>query len=176
MRRLLYAFDARITKSILAWPKWLRRPMLAITNLGQPLTVLVFAIGIIIWAARKQEFDLIISGAIVVGVIIISSLIKLLLRRARPMTEYAKKLLFASYSFPSGHATAASVGFGLLAYLAFGIYAAPWNLVIAIALCAFALLVGLSRIYLGAHYPSDVIGGFLLGTIGLSVIVFGIAP
>ena len=82
------------------------------------------------------------------------STLKLLVGRARPFD--------ASYGFPSGHATAASAFFGALIYLA---QALPPRLRLAVrTLAAVAIvLVGLSRVILRAHWPSDVVGGIALG-------------
>ncbi|ARS36712.1 phosphatase PAP2 family protein [Pontibacter actiniarum] len=81
----------------------------------------------------------------------------------------------AHFSFPSGHSTTAIAMFGLLAYLLYLHYQERWQrrLVVWVAIILI-LTIGFSRIYLGVHYLSDVLAGFLLGAlwllVGISVI------
>src|SRR5215471_4603087 len=76
-----------------------------------------------------------------------------------------------SYSFPSGHPLAATVFYGFAAILLWS-YIAPkvWRVVIGTAIAAVILMVGFSRVYLGAHYPTDVLAGFLEGVAWLSFV------
>ena len=150
--------------------------MLAITNVGQPLTIILFAGGLLVWSLWHGQKLMAVASGIVLATVIVSSALKLLLRRARPDTEYAANMVYRSFSFPSGHAAAATAGFGFIAYLALVGLAMPWSIVLGIATVLFGLLVCVSRVYLGAHYPSDVVGGMLLGLIGLGVLVFVVSP
>lgn len=176
MHNLLHSFDDRVTTWMQAWPAWMYQPMVMITNVGQPLTVVVFAVGLLVWALWQRHTKLAVSSGIILGTIIVTSLLKLLLRRSRPETEYVANMMFRSFSFPSGHAAAATVGFGFLAYAALMNLPQPWNIVVGIVVAVFGLLVCLSRIYLGAHFPSDVLGGILLGLAGLGLIIFVVRP
>lgn len=176
MHELLHSFDDRVTAWVQSWPAWLYQPLLAITNAGQPLTVIIFAGGLLVWSLWKHHDKLAVSSAIILGTIIVTSMLKLMLRRTRPDTEFAANMMYQTFSFPSGHAAAATVGFGFLAYAALMNIPAPWNIVLCALVALFGLLVCLSRIYLGAHYPSDVLGGMLLGLAGLAVIVFAVRP
>ena len=90
----------------------------------------------------------------------IAHFVKRLFNRPRPwqviQCAYIYNLNYKQYSFPSGHTTAAFSTFILLALCASSL---------ASVFCLAAALVGISRIYLGAHYPSDVLAGSFLGTI-----------
>ena len=176
MHNLLHSFDDRVTAWIQAWPAWLYRPMLAITNAGQPLTVIIFASGLLVWALWQRQTKLALTGGVILATIIVTSILKLILRRSRPETEYVANMMFQSFSFPSGHSAAATVGFGFLAYAALMNLPQPWNIVVGVVVAVFGLLVCLSRIYLGAHFPSDVLGGILLGLAGLGFIIFVVRP
>mgnify|MGYP000564831599 CR=1 FL=1 len=72
------------------------------------------------------------------------------------------------YSFPSGHSFSSLVFYGMLAYIAYaGINNKTGRTVTIIFLIAFALLIGISRVYLKVHFASDVVAGWCLGIIWL---------
>ena len=91
-------------------------------------------------------------------------LIKELVHRARPDIAF-RAYAETGFSFPSGHATLAAAFYGFLIYLAWRMM--PPGFVRTAVVTALTLLIGLiafSRLYLGVHYLSDVIGGLLLGS------------
>ena len=104
---------------------------------------------------------------------LLNRLIKSIFERERP--TFHRLIEEAGYSFPSGHSMGAFAMYGILAYLLWRHVPSAWGrtLMIAIGL-ALTLCIGISRIYLGVHYPSDVIGGYLISGawIGLSIEVF----
>jgi undecaprenyl-diphosphatase len=92
------------------------------------------------------------------------ALAKLVFRRARPRVIPRLMRGAGWYSFPSGHATLAPLVFGLGAL----IWASPWpprtRAVLVLTAAVLSILIAYSRVYLGAHWPSDALGGLLLGT------------
>lgn len=91
-----------------------------------------------------------------------NAVLKLIINRARPLSEHM--VTVKTLSYPSGHAMSAMAFYGLLIYLVYtfkmdGIIKA----VIIFLLTIILLSIGISRIYLGVHYPSDVAGGFIAG-------------
>lgn len=108
---------------------------------------------------KWQVFLLFVS---LLGAWLLNSLVKWLIQRPRPELEY---LIEASgYSFPSGNAMVSIAFYGMIAYLLWrhrGNHLLATLLPIAIGL--IILLIGLARIYLGVHYPSDIVAGFALG-------------
>lgn len=99
------------------------------------------------------------------GALAVSTLIKLIVARPRP-PAFAALADAAGYSFPSGHSTAAMAGWLSLA-LAFAARAGRRRRTVVLvgAAVAVAGLVGLSRVYLGVHEPTDVLGGWSLGAL-----------
>jgi len=97
------------------------------------------------------------------GAMLISDMVKLLVSRPRPPVEHLQSV--SGSSFPSGHATQASAFWFSLVLAAHTARAAPLlSRSLAAAAVLIVVAVALSRIYLGVHYPSDVIAGLLLGT------------
>lgn len=176
MHNALHIFDSRVTLWVQSWPAWLYQPMIAITNVGQPLTVILFATGLLVWALWQRLDKLAASAGVILGTSLMGTILKVLLQRSRPETEYASAMMYQSFSFPSGHAAAATVGFGFLAYAAYMNLPAPFGAIVCALSALFGLLVCISRVYLGAHYPSDVLGGIVLGLAGLAVIAWVVRP
>jgi membrane-associated phospholipid phosphatase len=97
------------------------------------------------------------------GAMLISDLVKLLVSRPRPPVEHLQAV--TGSSFPSGHATQASAFWFSLVLVSEAAEASPRATRVATALALLILLaVAASRVYLGVHYPSDVVAGMLLGT------------
>jgi undecaprenyl-diphosphatase len=103
------------------------------------------------------------------GGVLLNEVLKYTFHRSRPALEHPLVEL-PSYSFPSGHAVAATVFYGFAAILLWS-YVAPklWRVVIGTAVVVLVLMVGFSRVYLGAHYPTDVLAGFLEGVAWLGL-------
>lgn len=140
------------------------------TLLGQPpFTVGISAIALGYGLALDKPFY-INAGFIAIATITIGALLKIPLHRARPKNDYVKNMMFQTFSFPSGHASGALVSYGLAAI----IIAGKWpelSITAWIGAVIGTILVSLSRIYLGAHYPSDIVGGWLVGGTGLTLIL-----
>ena len=153
------------------------RPLFRLASyIGHPVITLSIGGVIILCGIAQHAPALVFSGASIWIALLISTLLKRTIQRSRPLTEYVTAMRIPSFSFPSGHTTGSTVSFGLLAYFACALPPHPLNYAICALLAALVLLVGLSRIYLGAHYPTDVIGGWILGGMTLSIVIFAIRP
>ena len=139
-----------------------------LTSLGSALVVIILTI--VLFMAIKNKS---IAVSIVINLIVITilnNLLKIIFLRPRPNVN--NLILESGYSFPSGHSSTGMAFYGYLIYL---IYKYVNNKKIKISLIIFLSLVivaiGLSRIYLGVHYASDVLGGFLLAIVYLIIFI-----
>lgn len=130
-----------------------------ITNLGGAIFLIILTTFLAIVIKNKK-----ISIAIIINLIVVTlfnQLIKIILQRPRPI-EY-RLIEESGYSFPSGHSMISMAFYGFLIYL---IYKNVQNKYIKwtsiILLSTLIILIGTSRIYLGVHYTSDVLAGFLI--------------
>lgn len=139
-----------------------------ITLLGKSQVILVFlAVSVaLLWMWKQRHFILPLLVA-VVGSVLFNALGKLVFHRPRPaMAVY----LEPSFSFPSGHATIAVAFYGFVAYVLIRLaqsWRAKVNILFLMVLWCFA--IGLSRVYLGEHYVSDVWSGYLVGALWLII-------
>lgn len=133
------------------------------SNLGSTWFYVVLVLLLVIFKNKKDIWIgihlLIIQG--------INRFIKALVKRARPPQIY-HLVKETNYSFPSGHSMSAMAGYGLL-IIEVQKSSLKYKTIIKVFLAIMIFLIGLSRIYLGVHYFSDVIGGFLLS---LSYLLF----
>ncbi len=175
MKHRLHVFDSSVGKFISSLPEWVHGPMLLLTYLGQPIITIGISSLVIGLGYGRNSPTLTMAGVVALGTIILGSLLKLILRRDRPLTEYVEHMFLDTFSFPSGHAAGTVPTFGLVAYLIWTLNQ-PWSIPAVIVIAIVTLLIGISRIYLGAHYASDVVGGWLVGIAGLLVIVCIVQP
>jgi undecaprenyl-diphosphatase len=136
-----------------------------ITRVGSPnsMTWMTIVICLLLFATRRVQLGM-VWGAAFGGGAALETMLKSLVHRTRP--EYAGHYLAAgSYSFPSGHATLSFLAVSMLIYtlIRTNVLTAIWSRVAVItAGVIWILLVGMSRIYLGVHFPSDVLGGYTI--------------
>ncbi len=150
--------------------------MIGVSFLGLPAVVIVASLVLAVIAYMRLRWRLMTAFCLVGAAIGFNTIIKNSFGRARPNTLYVGQMKLKSYSFPSGHTLGATVFYGLLAYIAYKTLPTPWNMIVAGVLVLLIILIGLSRIYLGAHYPTDVIGGWALGGVILVVMIVVLRP
>jgi undecaprenyl-diphosphatase len=147
---------------------WLDTLMQGVTLTASALVVTAVAgIAIWLWRGRRNKLDALTMIATLAGSVIINTLLKLVFARPRP-DVFQPLTVEHSYSFPSGHTSTAIAFYGLLAVLLWranhrGAALLPGLWVLAVAF---------SRVYLGVHYPSDVLGSLALGLIWLSAVMY----
>lgn len=162
----------RFDRVVLLWihttfPGWLDGPMRIVTALGYYWVVLPLLVVVVAFfyqsGWRLSAILLLVSTA---GSAVLTTVLKSVFERARP--EVFDSGYHASfYSFPSGHATVAVGFYGMLTLvLAYRLRGtARWTL--AVSGILVVLLIGFSRLYLGVHYPTDVVAGYLAALLWL---------
>ena len=143
---------------------WVERTMIEMTALGNWTVVgMVGAVAALFLALTRHKHSAALLLVGTAGGVIINGALKAAFSRPRPEI-FEWQTLATSSSFPSGHATAAALVYGTVAYLAARLHKRRWARVLTmIGALVFILLVCASRVYLGVHYPSDVLGGVISG-------------
>jgi undecaprenyl-diphosphatase len=143
--------------------------MNGITSMGSSYVVLpVFVIVGIALVVRRRYGALLFLSLALAGSLVIDFLMKLVFQRPRPKLDYASVL--PDYSFPSGHSMNGVVFYVSLALIAWSVFGRRVGLAATGLAAVLAFLIGISRIYLGYHYLTDVVGGWLAGIVWLMVI------
>jgi membrane-associated phospholipid phosphatase len=141
-----------------------------VTHLGDRYAyiAIIIALAAFFWFRYKNwKFT-----AQMIGVLILATLsnvaLKNAINRARPSIEHLVSV--NTLSFPSGHSMSAMAFYGFLVYLCLRFnLALPLKIMLTVLLCVLILSIGLSRIYLGVHFPSDVSAGFMGGLIWVTL-------
>ena len=176
MQGSVIKFDRAVAGVIEKLPRGLEPVMSAATFVGLPVVIIALAAIVAVAAWVKGQHR--IAYAMIASVVALggNSILKHVVHRTRPDTMYVANMKIHSYSFPSGHAFGAVVIYGLLAYLAYTHLPAPYNLILSTGLVCLIILIGISRVFLGAHFPSDVLAGWALGAACLFLIIKFIKP
>ena len=137
---------------------------LAATSLGNaPSLVLATVIGAGIFLRLKRRRQAKVAYLSLVAYPL-NFIIKEVVRRPRPQADLIRVVFpTPGYSLPSGHAMVGMAVYGTLAYLAWTYLLPKWRPNVIVLAVALILMVGLSRVYLGVHWPSDVLLGWLAG-------------
>jgi len=138
--------------------------MLRVTALGTEPYLLPLAVLVVWWlASTGRRNEAVMFAIAVAGAELLFQTLKLIFRVPRPEPFFGLATPL-TYSFPSGHTLSCAVYFTRLAA------ALPPKLLIRLAAAALILAIGLSRIYLGFHYPSDVLGGYAAAVVWLAAL------
>ena len=167
----LTGFDTAVQGFVHGWAApWVTQVMLALTWLGAVRTFLpaVFVVGIVLGVQRRWR-ELAALAFAEAGAFALDRALKMHFHRARPVVPWAIGEEH-TFSFPSGHSLFAMVLYGTLVWLALR---REWKGLLAAGLVAAGLVVmiGVSRIYLGMHWPTDVLAGWFVGAVWVLVVV-----
>ncbi len=145
-------------------PPWLQEAARDVTSLGSIIVVTIMTVAIVGYLLLSRErAEALLMTVAVSGGIALNDALKFVFARPRPDVEFHAARVFTT-SFPSGHASLSAI-----AYLTIGALLARSRSSLKIGLYVMSLavfltmLIGISRIYLGVHYPTDVLGGWCVG-------------
>lgn len=136
--------------------------------LGSATTLIILTLGFVFILKNKKDAKYITINLALV--FLLNRILKLIVARERP--NVLRLVSESGYSFPSGHAMVSMGFYGFLIYLSYkNIRNKKIKYPLIIFLSILILLIGISRIYLGVHYATDVIGGFIIGIVYLFIYI-----
>jgi undecaprenyl-diphosphatase len=169
----LISIDGPVARFVVAHREpWLTRVFEVLTWAGSAaiLVPVVAVVGLWLRHTRTTWGPLIFLAASLAGATVLSTVVKLAVGRPRPVADALANAL--GYAFPSGHATAATAGWLSVAIvLSRSTRRWPRKVALVTAAILIAAMVGLSRVYLGVHEPTDVLGGWALGSLWVAAIL-----
>jgi phenylacetate-CoA ligase len=173
----------RVDRPIVGWLAAHREPALTvamrtITTVGSPVSVAAVAVvlgSVVAWRSRSR-LPIVIAALALAGFAVLVTVAKLVVGRQRPPLPYAVTAV-GGYSFPSGHTIGTTVVALTSAWMLGHWVFRSWALRITTGTTAIVVIgaVGLSRVYLGVHYLSDVIAGWLLGAAWAGALIIFVA-
>jgi len=164
---LTLLFQSIHSNTLLSFMKWV-----SYITAGWRSALLVIAGGLVVcWRLGKREAIMMIAAGL--GSLL-DSVLKIMVERPRPTPDLVQVwVVEQSSSFPSGHAFYAMIFLGLAVYFAFTyMHRSGLRTLLMVSLIILILLIGASRVYLGAHWPSDVLGGYLSGVVFLGIFIW----
>jgi membrane protein DedA with SNARE-associated domain/membrane-associated phospholipid phosphatase len=165
--------DGPITRALVAKrADWLTTVLHWTTELGAAAVLIpaVVVVGLVAFRFTGSWVPLSVLALSLLGAVLLGDVVKQLVGRPRPAVH---RIIEASgYAFPSGHAAQSAAVYGGLAYLAAG-WVRSWRSKVATwtVTLVVLVLVGFSRVYLGVHWPTDVLGGYALGAVWLAAVL-----
>jgi undecaprenyl-diphosphatase len=170
-RAPIVTFDAQVSEWLHAHATpGLTSIMLVVTHANSTVAISVYGVIFALVLARMREWYWMLTVALsIAGGLALNVLFKHAFERARPHFDHAPVAL-ETYSFPSGHTAAATVFYGVLAaFLVSRTHDKRLRAALVIGAIAAVVLVAFTRVYLGAHYPSDVVAAAAASTAWLTL-------
>jgi membrane-associated phospholipid phosphatase len=171
-----FSFDLLITRAIQHNNNiFFSKLMLLVSYIGFPPQIYVFVLIIVLFlyalGIRWEAVVLLVNSISITG---LNLLIKTIVHRPRPSVDLVRVVTkLSEYSFPSGHVMFYTSFFGFLLFLCYVLIKSKRSKIVLMSLCALLiLLIGPSRVYLGAHWASDVFGAYLFGTLWLVFTIY----
>lgn len=162
--------DAAIIGLVQASPDGWEEAMLLIAKIGDPLPLVLAALAVSAWELYRRRYvrSFVMSASLIAMPVFF--LVKQTVHRARPVTDYVAEHGLHDFSFPSGHSTGTMAIYGMIAFLAYSHMKGRLRYAV-VGLCVLIVVfVSFTRVYLGAHFPTDVFAGWLLAFVVISLL------
>ena len=158
----VHGFTTPLLTELMRGLSWIGSPFVLAPSVS-------LAAALLWWRGMKDDAVLVAAAAL--GGIALDEVMKLHFKRLRPDVPWAF-VHEHSFSFPSGHSVLAIVMYGVIVYKTQDKLRRPWAKA-ALMIGAFLMVagIGVSRVYLGVHYPSDVAGGYFVGAVWLAAVI-----
>ena len=144
--------------------------MKAVSLLGYEILLAEVIVALIVFFRLRWKRAALWLLITMIGSVLLDAALKFLYHRVRPTPFFGAEARY--YSFPSGHALSSLCFYGVMAgLLSARIKSLPWRIAIWVLAALLVIAIGLSRIYLGVHYPSDVLAGYLAATVWVGTII-----
>ena len=168
-----FSLDVVITRAVQSVnAPWIAQLMWAVSIIGYApqfdLLIAAIAIVLLVIGLRWEALTALVAAG---GSAALAELVKMLVHRPRPAADLVGVAQqFNGYSFPSGHVLTYTAFFGFLFFLGYTLLKPSFvRMVVLTILGALVTLIGISRIFVGGHWASDVIGAYLLGSLWLTL-------
>ncbi len=173
---LYFPIDLVITRTLQSYHSgWFNDLMQAVSLLGySPQAIVIIGLLIVLLYVAGLRWEAVMGIFASAGVETLGLLVKFVVHRPRPAADLVHVVIqLHSYSFPSGHVSSYTAFYGFMWFLCFTLLKPSWGRTAALIIFgALVVLIGPSRIYLGEHWASDVLGGYLLGSLWLALSVY----
>ncbi len=144
----------------------------AISVLGSQVVIVVCLALLALFLFQSRGGAAVTVVLVVAGAQVLNDILKDLFHRARPV-PIGGFIEAQQFSFPSGHAMVSAAFYLYVAYLTLHLVRGHWRVLLAAGLVILVLLIGLARLYLEAHYLSDVVAGYLAGLLWTDTVILG---
>ena len=166
-----FGFDTTLLLGVHQWSNpVLDQVMLSLTRLGDPefvVVVVALSLGLLLWRRQRTEAKMLAIACL--GALILNQGLKLFFAKPRPQL-WTPLIVEKSFGFPSGHALGSLVLYGFLAYLLAVKYPKIHHWVYSFTI-VLVIAIGVSRLYLGVHWFTDVAAGYAVGFLWLMVCI-----
>lgn len=174
----LNTFDFFIIGVIQGWESPVLTSIMTIFSfIGSYQTIVIVSliVAVLLYVKGKHTSQIILLFVTIISTAIVNQILKYAIQRERP--SFYRLAEATGYSFPSGHSMGAFAVYGMMTLILLKyIHSRRGQVLTLIASSLLILFVGMSRIYLGVHFPSDVIGGYLLSLFLITIILLEIQP
>jgi undecaprenyl-diphosphatase len=167
----LIRWDGDISNAMNRWVHrndWVIPVLNTVSWLGRPPFLAIWVVATAVWCWRHSRHRLaifVVATTLMGG--IVDTLVKMAVNRPRPEVDHPVTTAFGK-SFPSGHAMSSLITYGAICLLLVPAVAPRWRKLLVAATAFLVLLIGASRLLLGVHFLTDVLGGYILGAAWLA--------